>query len=101
MRIRELHNSIVARLLGVSAITLYPFIFYAGVPGETLRRHEWEHVLQVRRLGWFKFYWLYLKEYLSLRLKGLSHSTAYINISFEEEAFYRQNDGDKPWELEA
>ena len=43
-------------------ITLYPFIFYNGKPTKTLRKHEWVHVDQVRRDGWFKFYWNYVQQ---------------------------------------
>ena len=44
---------------GIGAITLYPFIFFHGIPTEKLRKHEYIHVEQIRRLGWFKFYFLY------------------------------------------
>lgn len=41
-------------------MVLYPFIFYLGEPSSRLRRHEMVHVAQVERLGWFRFYALYL-----------------------------------------
>jgi hypothetical protein len=41
-------------------ITIYPFIFYAKEPSLRLRRHEWAHIGQVRRLGWLRFYFLYI-----------------------------------------
>lgn len=47
------------------AFVLYPFIFFKESKeevSETLFRHEWEHVLQVRALGWFRFYRDYLLE---------------------------------------
>lgn len=42
------------------AITLYPFIFYNGEPDADTKRHEWVHVAQIQRLGWIKFYLLYI-----------------------------------------
>ena len=52
----------------IAAITLYPFIFYNRKHWrykqefKTLQRHEWEHVYQVRRDGWFKFYFKWIRE---------------------------------------
>lgn len=48
-------------------ITLYPFILFKyrkKFVTERMFRHEWEHVRQIRDLGWFKFHWQYLKELL-------------------------------------
>ncbi len=61
----------------VNAITLYPFIFYNGIPTVEVRRHELVHVIQIERIGWLKFYALYL--WYSIR-KGYWHNP------FEEEA---------------
>jgi hypothetical protein len=60
MKIREIHCK--RWFLGdkVDGITLYPFIFYRGQPADWLRKHEWVHVMQVRRHGWLKFYVMYL-----------------------------------------
>jgi hypothetical protein len=49
-------------------------------------RHELAHVRQVHQLGLLRFLWRYVREYLSLRRKGLSSSKAYAAISFEVEA---------------
>jgi hypothetical protein len=46
-------------------ITLYPFILFKDKKeevSEKLFRHEMEHVYQIRELGWFKFYWKYLRQ---------------------------------------
>jgi len=45
------------------------------------------HVQQIARLGIVRFYWRYLREYISLRRSGLSSAEAYQRISFETEAF--------------
>lgn len=88
-------NSRVARAFRVHAIVLYPFIFFAEKnPGEVLMNHEMIHVEQIRRLGFVKFYYQYLKQYFFLRLKGSSHHQAYHGISFEQEAYANQNNLD-------
>ena len=99
MRIREIFRSRLAGLLGVEAIVLYPFILYRSDKIQIgLRRHEWQHVIQVRRDGVLKFYLKYLWEYVAGRLKGMSHHDAYENISYEIEARLAQDDGQRPWE---
>ena len=65
---------------GYDAWVLYPFMFFRDkredVP-DRLFRHELEHVYQVQREGWFKFYLKYL--WYGLRYK-------YKNIPYEVEA---------------
>lgn len=73
----------------VRGICLYPFIFYNGAPRETLRRHEWVHVEQVRRDGWFRFYGRYLWDMIRRK--------PYIRRKYEVEAYAKQNDGQQPW----
>jgi hypothetical protein len=73
-------------------ITLYPFIFYNAKHWnieDFMRRHEWIHVEQVRRLGWWKFYYRYLKYHAK---KG------YDANPFEMEAYKRQSEKTQPWE---
>lgn len=76
---------------GVIAITLGRRIYVsagdAQIDLEQLLRHELVHIQQIVRLGFFRFYWLYFREYISLRRRGLSPSEAYQRISFETEAF--------------
>lgn len=46
-------------------MVIYPFMFFKHSKEEVtdrLFRHELEHVYQVRREGWFKFYLTYLWE---------------------------------------
>lgn len=88
MRVREVQNVRVLHLFGINGMVLYPFILYSDKePSVRLRRHEMIHILQIKRLGVFSFYRQYLKEYFSLRLKGLTHDAAYRGISFEKEAY--------------
>ena len=90
MKVRRKYNNWIPKLLKVNAITLYPFIlFKRTVPGikayrthpEQLFKHEYIHIEQVRKIGWFKFYFLYLVE---------SAKNGYRNNKYEVEAYGRQ-----------
>lgn len=89
MKVRCLYRIRFLKLFRVQAITLYPWILFASsrdqVP-ESLFRHELEHIYQVRKSGWFRFYVSYLKFYFQLRWQGQSHKSAYLNIPYEAEA---------------
>lgn len=91
LKVREIHNSKLARFLNVSGITIYPFVFYEGVPDLPLRVHEWTHVFQVRLDGWFKFYFKYLVNYFKNRLSGMDDYDAYRSIPYEVEAFSNED----------
>lgn len=81
-------NSILAKLLKVNGIVLWPFIFLAPRdPDMVLINHELIHWKQIKDTGVIRFYFLYLREYLIGRKKGFSHDQAYRLISFEKEAY--------------
>jgi hypothetical protein len=93
MKVKHIRNSKLAKLLKVEAITIYPFIFYSmDIPSKVLKQHEMIHIDQIRKLGWFKFYFKYLLEYTKLYYRLRSSSMAYFNISFEKEAYAKQYD---------
>lgn len=47
--------------LGIKAITLYPFIFYAkGKRTPCVEAHEAVHVQQIREMGFLRFYLTYI-----------------------------------------
>jgi hypothetical protein len=48
--------------------------------------HELVHLRQFAELGYFRFMFRYLREYLQGRFRGQDHPTAYLAISAEEEA---------------
>lgn len=82
----------IARLLGVGGIVIYPFVLFAEQrPSEQLFNHEMIHVEQIRKIGILLFYFYYLKEYATNRIKGLSHYEAYMAISYEKEAYQNEN----------
>ncbi len=81
----------LALTLGVRAIMFYPFIFCAEEsPSKLLLAHESIHVDQIRRDGWFRFYWRYLAEYRRARKLGMSHKGAYRTIPYEADAYSNQ-----------
>jgi len=96
MKVKFCFNSQIAKLLKVGAITLYPFVFFVGDENYNLKNHiiahEMVHVQQVRKLGWFKFYFIYLLTYAKLRFKGMNHTKAYYALPFEQEAFKHEKD---------
>lgn len=92
MKIRRKYNNWIPRILRVGAITLYPFILYKrdkeflkARPDylKALFKHEYIHIDQVRRMGWFKFYFLYIIENIR---KG------YKQNKYELEAWDRQHE---------
>lgn len=97
----EIYRQRWLKYLNAKALTIFPFIFYYDkkieVP-ETLRRHEWEHIKQYKDLWFFKFFYVYISDYIRNRMKGMDHDFAYLHISLEKEAYKKQNDGQRPWE---
>jgi hypothetical protein len=78
-------------LFGIRGIVLYPFILFAPKnPDVELLQHELIHWGQIKSVGFFSFYGIYLKEYFAGRARGLSHNEAYREISFEQEAYAHQ-----------
>lgn len=86
MKLQITYNFLPFRKLAVGGMVLYPFMLFKRSKEEVtdkLFRHELEHVYQVRRLGWLKFYITYL---WYLVTKG------YKNNPYELEANAREND---------
>lgn len=76
---------------GAAATTIGRTVFVRRgvVPGDRLRRHEYEHVLQFHELGRVRFLVRYVAEYLRWRLRRHGHRGAYRRISFEVRAEWR------------
>ena len=92
MKIRRVYNNWIPQLLDVGAITLYPFILFSSrilymkqhlKNPEHLFKHEYIHIEQVRKLGWFKFYFLYIVEHFK---------NGYEENKYEVEAYARQTE---------
>ena len=76
--------------LGVSGMTIFPIIFLRSKELKNdirVMNHERIHIRQQIEMLVIPFYIIYLIEYLIGRLKYKNHFEAYLNISFEREAF--------------
>lgn len=85
MRIRVYFNHWIYKLPKMmEGIVLYPFVLFRNGPSESryLFRHELEHVYQVRRDGFFKFYIKYI---------WYNFKVGYWNNPYEAEARAVQN----------
>jgi hypothetical protein len=93
MKARFKFNHWLPKLVGAGAITLYPFVVCAEPAVDALRSgtvaHEMVHILQVRRMGFLKMYWLYFWEFIKIRLTGKKHWEAHAFHSMEIEATER------------
>ena len=87
-------NSRIPKLLSifidVYAITLYPFIFVKDGSNATTNNHERIHLAQQKELWIIGFYILYVYEWLRNIISGMNNFDAYMNISFEREAYSNQ-----------
>lgn len=89
MKIRRVYNHWIPQLLDVGAITLYPFILFSksitGLKGMQhpvyLFKHEYIHIEQIRKLGWFTFYFSWIVD---------SAENGYEGNKYEVEAYTRQ-----------
>lgn len=73
------------RFWNVSGMSLWPFILVWSKASQRLTRHEMIHIRQQREMLVVPFYIWYVLEYL-IRLPFYG-SNAYMNISFEREAY--------------
>jgi hypothetical protein len=83
------------RYLGISGITLFPFIILRDKQLKQDKRilnHERIHIRQQVELLILPFYLLYLIEFCIRLINYKNRQTAYMNISFEREAFKHDAD---------
>lgn len=75
------------------AITIFPFIFLkhpAYKKDKVLINHENIHIRQALELLIIPFYFLYLTEFMFRLIQYRHFFKAYLNISFEREAFQNE-----------
>ena len=86
MKAKCIFNSSWPARWGACATTFYPVILFTASREDALAQntvaHEYVHVLQIRQLGWLRFYLSYLWQYVR---KG------YAGISYEQEAAAKQD----------
>jgi len=78
-------------------LSLWPFIFLktnALKTDATLINHEKIHLRQQQELLIIPFYFLYISEWLVRTIWYLDSYRAYQNISFEREAYQKENQSD-------
>ncbi|UCD85265.1 MAG: DUF4157 domain-containing protein [Deltaproteobacteria bacterium] len=82
-----------------NAITFSKKIFFARgmldestITGITLIAHELTHVRQYQETGFLRFLYRYLRDYIQSRIEGKDHHSAYLNVSFEREAFTHERE---------
>jgi len=81
--------------LNVPGMALYPFVLVKKNEYKrdaVLINHELIHLRQQLELFILPFYVLYLLEYLINLFKYKNHNKAYFNISFEKEAYAKEQD---------
>ncbi len=86
---------VVLSNLHPNAMAIYPFILLrnqAKKQDKELINHEKIHLKQQLELLLLPFYILYLLNYLFNLLKYKNHYQAYVNISFEKEAYGNEKD---------
>jgi hypothetical protein len=74
-------------------LAIYPFIFLKNkdlLINKSLINHERIHLKQQLELLWVFFFIWYFLEYLIGLFRYKNHSKAYINISFEQEAYMNE-----------
>jgi hypothetical protein len=76
----------------IIALAFYPFIFVSKdtILTPELINHERIHLRQQIEMLILPFYIWYIVEYFVWRIKGLKHVQAYLEISFEKEAYANQ-----------
>lgn len=83
------------RRLGISGITLFPFIILSDRTLKNNKRtvnHEQIHIRQQLEMLVILFYVVYLIEFGIGLIKYKNKISAYKNISFEKEAYSHQHD---------
>lgn len=80
---------------GVTAIVIYPFIFTRDKhlkENDVTMNHEKIHVRQVIEMLIIPFYLWYVLEFFIRLIQYKDKHIAYLNISFEREAYTNEND---------
>lgn len=92
-RIKRIYNLKFLAKFGIVAIVLYPYILFSKprrAVSLALMRHEHEHVRQIQKSGWLRFYLSYLYYYFAGLIRWRSHRQAYLHNPYEVEARKRE-----------
>ncbi|MDE6237508.1 MAG: hypothetical protein K2M45_06530 [Muribaculaceae bacterium] len=87
-----IHNRLIPFGKRYYAINLFGIIFAKGKCSAVTINHEAIHTAQMRELLYIPFYLFYLLEWLIRLVQYRSFYQAYLNISFEREAYAYERD---------
>lgn len=90
MQAKYHYNSFLPKFLEVAGITFGNHIFFhmeEGCVPDRVRNHELIHVAQYREVGFLKFLWIYMWEWVINYWKYRDRYAAYRSIRFEIEAY--------------
>jgi len=97
MKIKIKYNHWYAKFLKfiwrskIVATVIYPYIFVSGskkmASKYKILEHEMVHIKQIEKEGYLKFYVKYCFEFIINFFKYFSFKKAYLNISYEKEAY--------------
>jgi len=91
-------NSKIPKLLSffidIYAITIWPFIIIKDEGNDITINHESIHIKQQEELWILPFYLLYAFEWFKHLIKHKNNHMAYLEISFEKEAYANQKNFD-------
>jgi hypothetical protein len=91
-------NSKIPKLLSffidIYAITIWPFIIIKDEGNDITINHESIHIKQQEELWILPFYLLYALEWLKHLIEHKNNHMAYLEISFEKEAYANQKNFD-------
>ena len=91
-----IHISSLPLMKNFYAINLFGVVFSRMKLSEEEKRHEYIHTLQQREMLFLFFYIWYVMEWLVKLAIYRNLYRAYINISFEKEAYRHQADASYP-----
>jgi len=95
VKVKIRYNRWFPKCIRLEGITLYPYIIISSsetvANKKKILKHEWIHIKQVRKEGFFKFYTKYLFEWTTNLIKYGRIGKAYRNISYEKEAYKNEN----------
>ena len=86
-----IYNNIIP-FRGFIAINLFGVLFVRKKLNAVTINHEKIHTAQMKELGYILFYILYLAEFIIGIFRFGENYEAYMNISFEKEAYKHQYD---------
>ncbi len=90
--VKIIYNKIIPIGKDFTVINLFGVLFSKRKLTPIMLNHEQIHTFQIKELGFIFFYIFYILEWIVRLIQFRSFRKAYLNISFEKEAFKNQED---------